>query len=164
MTTKKFTLTAMFTALVCVATLIYIPTVRGYINMGDAVLLLSTFMLGPVSGAIAGGLGSCIADIILGYSLYAPATLIIKALMGFSAGCIAKRSNSFPFTAIAAISAELIMAFGYFLFEAFILDFGISVFFTSIPGNLVQGLFGIIISIVLFSVLKKNKYIIRLTK
>ena len=164
MTTKKFTLTAMFTALVCVATLIYIPTVRGYINMGDAVLLLSTFMLGPVSGAIAGGLGSCIADIILGYSLYAPATLIIKSLMGFSAGCIAKRSNSFLFTAIAAISAELIMAFGYFLFEAFILDFGISVFFTSIPGNLVQGLFGIIISIVLFSVLKKNKYIIRLTK
>ena len=48
-----------------------------------ALVLLQEGNSKGLSGAIAGGLGSCIADIILGYSLYAPATLIIKALMGF---------------------------------------------------------------------------------
>jgi len=164
MSTKKFTLTAMLTALVCIATmLIRIPSPNGYINAGDAVLLLSAFLLGPVSGAIAGGLGSCLAD-FLGYPQYAFATLIIKALMGFLAGYIVKKNSSFISVAVAAISAELIMVAGYFIFEAFILGLGIPVFFTSIPGNLIQGLFGIIVSITLFSVLKKNKYISALTK
>ena len=166
MSTKKFTLTAMFTALVCIATtMIQIKSPNGgYINAGDAVLLLSSFLLGPASGAIAGGLGSCLADIFLGYSQYAPATLIIKALMGFVAGVIAKKNSTILPVIFAAILAELIMVFGYFVFEAFILNLGISVFFTSIPGNLIQGLFGIIVSIALFSVLKKNKYIMNLTK
>ena len=165
MNTKKFTLTAMFTAFVCVATMvIYIPAPNGYINMGDAVLLLSAFLLGPVSGAICGGLGSCLADIFLSFPAYAPATFIIKFLMGYTAGVIVRKKSSFLFTVIASLVTEIIMVLGYFLFEAFVLDLGVSVFFVSIPGNLMQSLGGIIISVLLFSVLKKNKYIVNLTK
>ena len=165
MNTKKFTLTAMFTALVCVATMvIHIPAPNGYINMGDAVLLLSAFLLGPLPGAICGGLGSCLADIFLSFAAYSPATFIIKFIMGYIAGAIVRKKSSFLSTVVAAVIAEVIMVLGYFLFEAFILKLGISVFFVSIPGNLMQSLGGIIISVILFSVLKKNKYIVTFTK
>lgn len=165
MNTKKFTLAAMFSALVCVATMIiHIPAPNGYINMGDAVLLLSAFLLGPLPGAICGGLGSCLADIFLSFPAYAPATFIIKFLMGYTAGFIVRKNSSILSTVISATIAEIIMIFGYFLFEAFILNLGITVFFVSLPGNIMQALCGIIISTILFSILKRNKHIINLIK
>lgn len=166
MNTKKFTLTAMFAALTCVATMvIHIPSpTNGYINMGDAVVLLGAFLLGPIPGMIAAGIGSMLADLFLGYTSYMFATLIIKGLMGLVAGLIVKKYSSLPFVIISAIAAELIMVFGYFLFEATILGYGIAVFFSSVPGNLVQGGAGIIVSVLLFAVLTKNKYIVSAIK
>lgn len=163
MNTKKFTLTAMFTALTCVATMVIkFPSFNGsgYINMGDAVLLLCSFLLGPVPGMIAGGLGAMLADLFLGYGQYAAATLVIKALMGLTAGVIVKKNPNLLFTVIAAIAAELIMIFGYFLFEATLLGNGFAIFLTSVLGNLIQAGAGIIVSVILYSVLRKNKYII----
>ena len=80
--TLKLTYTAMLTAMVCVATmLIRIPTMVGYTNLGDGFILLSAFLFGPFYGAVAGGIGSMLADIISGYAFYAPATLVIKGLI-----------------------------------------------------------------------------------
>ena len=84
-TTKKLVMTALFTALTMVSTmLIRIPLPMGYVHLGDAFVLLSAFILGPIWGTIAAGVGSALADVI-GYIAYAPATLIIKALMAFVA-------------------------------------------------------------------------------
>ena len=52
-------LAALFAALTYVATNIIhvpIPATDGYINLGDCVVLLGAFLLGPVYGAAAGGI------------------------------------------------------------------------------------------------------------
>ena len=80
---KTMTLAALLAAFACVATmLIQVPTpTKGYVNLGDCIVNISAWLLGPVYGAAAAGIGSAMADVISGYIVYAPATLIIKGLM-----------------------------------------------------------------------------------
>ena len=55
--TKKVVFSAMFAALICVATMIIrIPTIGGYLNLGDCVVLLSGWVLGPAFGFCAAGI------------------------------------------------------------------------------------------------------------
>ena len=83
--TQKLVLAALLAALTCVATMIItIPSpLKGYLNLGDSVVLLAGWMLSPVYGFLAAGLGSALADMFSGYVIYAPATFVIN---GF--GCI----------------------------------------------------------------------------
>ena len=55
--TFRTVLTALFAALICVATMfIRVPSpVSGYINLGDGFVLLSAFLLGPSLGTAAAG-------------------------------------------------------------------------------------------------------------
>jgi len=87
--------TAVFTALVCVVTIIfsiYVPATEGFFNIGESMVFLSALLFGPFVGAFAGGVGSMLADLILGYPYYAPATLIIKACEGAVVGTIKRRN------------------------------------------------------------------------
>lgn len=86
--------TAVFTALVCVVTIIfsiYVPATEGFFNIGESMVFLSALLFGPFVGAFAGGVGSMLADLLLGYPHYAPATLIIKACEGAVVGTLKKR-------------------------------------------------------------------------
>ncbi len=76
--TKKLVLAALMCALTCVATMVIrIPTpTMGYIHPGDALVLLCAFLLGPVPGALAAGIGSMLSDLFSGYLSYVPATFI----------------------------------------------------------------------------------------
>ena len=85
---------AIFTALTTAATMgfsIYVPATKGYFNIGEVIVYTTAILLGPFIGAIAGGVGSMLADIILGYSIYAPGTLVIKGLEGFIVGFLASK-------------------------------------------------------------------------
>ena len=54
-------------ALTCIATmLIQIPIPLGYAHLGDSVILITAYLFGPVVGALAGGIGSAMADILTG--------------------------------------------------------------------------------------------------
>ena len=77
----KIIVSAMLAALCCVATmLIRIPSpMNGYVNLGDAIVLICGWILGPIYGAAAAGVGSMLADIFAAYPHYAPGTLLIKA-------------------------------------------------------------------------------------
>ena len=97
--TKKLTLCAAFAALCCVCTMFSIPiTANGYIHPGDSIVLLSAYLLGPLAGGAAAGIGSACADLLLGYAYYAPATFIIKGLMAVVAyyvfKALSKSTNS----------------------------------------------------------------------
>lgn len=83
---------ALSTALVTAATIvftIYVPATRGYFNLGETMVYFTALYFGSTAGAFAGGVGSALADLILGYNLYAPATLLIKAAEGWTAGYLA---------------------------------------------------------------------------
>ena len=47
--------------------LIQIPIPLGYAHLGDSVILITAYLFGPVVGALAGGIGSAMADILTGY-------------------------------------------------------------------------------------------------
>lgn len=70
---------------------IYVPATRGYFNIGEAMVYTTALLFGPFVGAFAGGVGSMLADILLGYAMYAPGTLVIKAAEGAIVGSIARR-------------------------------------------------------------------------
>ena len=74
---KKIVVSALLAALTCVATMIIkIPSpLKGYINLGDCIVLVSGWLLTPGWGFLAAGLGSALADLFSGYIIYAPATL-----------------------------------------------------------------------------------------
>ena len=81
-TVTQMCITAVFMALTCVATMVVqIPIPLGYAHLGDSVILICAFFFGPVVGALAGGIGSAMADILTGFAVWAVPTLIIKTIM-----------------------------------------------------------------------------------
>ena len=85
-TIRMLVLSAMFAALCCVTTmLVQFPTVAGYTNIGEGMCLLAGLVLGPWYGFFAAGIGSGLADLLAGYGIYVPATLVIKALVALTA-------------------------------------------------------------------------------
>ena len=64
---RMVTYTALFAALTCIATMIIrIPTpTKGYVNLGDCLVNISAWILGPAYGAAAAGIGSAFADILI---------------------------------------------------------------------------------------------------
>ena len=86
--------TAVFTAFVAAATSVFsvtIPATNGYFNVGEIMVYTSALLMGPYVGAFAGGVGSMISDLSLGYPYYAPGTLVIKGLEGFIVGYLGTR-------------------------------------------------------------------------
>lgn len=152
---------ALFTALTTVATLvIQVPSpMSGYVNLGDAMVLLSAWILGPVYGTAAAGIGSMLADLLSGYAYYAPGTLVIKCLMAFVAAQVFlvlkdKVKGKHFAKVVSGLLAEIIMVVGYFGYAGLILGNGLSAAL-SIPGNLVQGGFGIVVSTVVYLALSQ---------
>lgn len=88
----KLCVTGMFTALICLATMIIqIPApLVGVLNLGDCFILIAAWILGPWYGFAAGGIGSALADLFTGYTQYIPATLIIKGLMAVAAALLVR--------------------------------------------------------------------------
>ena len=157
--TKKIVMAAMFMALCCVATMIIkIPSpLKGYLNLGDCIVLLSGFMLSPLYGFLAAGFGSALADLFSGYVVYAPATFIIKGAMALVAfygfKLLHKKAGATPSRIISGIVAEILMIMGYFVFEGFMYGFVPSA--VNIPANAVQGVAGIILGVILAKIFDK---------
>lgn len=154
---RKYVLCALFVALICVATmLITIPApIVGYIHIGDVFVILAPWALGPVFGAVAAGLGSALSDLLLGYTVYAPATFVIKAAVALIAYFLfkaftKKQKGGLILRLISAMVAELFMILGYFAYEFILYDLptasagillnGIQAAFGAIAGALVATL------------------------
>lgn len=161
--TQKIIMAAMLAALTCVATMIIkIPSpLKGYLNLGDCVVLLSGWILSPVYGFLAAGLGSALADLFSGYVMYAPATFAIKGLMALVAyygfKLLHKKIGNLPSRIATGFVSEVVMILGYFVFEGFLYGFGPSV--VNIPANGVQGVAGLILGCILVKVFEKSKFI-----
>ena len=159
MNLKKLVMTALFAALACVATMsIRIPTpgTNGYIHPGDAVVILSGIILGPAYGLLAGGIGSAMADLLGGYFVYVPITFVIKGLIAVLAGLIYQKAGKpktsrYVCVVLGGIVDIVLVAGGYFLCEAFM--YGAAGAAASIPANIIQGVGGLVISLVLYPIL-----------
>jgi len=158
-------MTALFMALCCTATMvIQIPSpTQGYVNLGDCVVLLSGWLLGPWYGMAAAGAGSAMADLLLGYPHYVPGTLVIKALMGLLCGLSARQGGSLLRRALGGAAAEIWMAAGYFTYCSLLLGKGMGAA-ASIPGNLFQGAVGLAAALALYEMLDRSHSLRHLRK
>lgn len=136
---------------------------QGYVNLGDCAVLLSAWVLGPWYGGAAAGLGSMLAD-LLSYPHYAPGTLVIKFTMAVAAAYIfeamRERSGKLAAQLIGGAAAEIIMVLGYFGYASLWLGKGLAAA-ASIPGNLVQGVFGIAAGVAVYAVLDRSHVLAR---
>ena len=109
-----------FTALVFVVTAyLHIPTKNGYVHVGDGLIYLAACLL-PCPYAIAVGAGGALlADCLTGYAMWAPGSVLIKALtvLFFTSkrNIIMNLRNCF-----ALLPAAVLCAGGYYLYEALI--------------------------------------------
>ena len=161
--TKKVVLAALMAALACVATMIIkIPSpLKGYLNLGDCVVLAAGWILSPAYAFLAAGIGSALADLFSGYVIYVPATFLIKGCMAILACCgfekFQKKLGNMPARILSGAVAEIVMVLGYFIFEGFLYGFVPSL--VNIPANGVQGAAGLILGILLLKTLEGSKLI-----
>ena len=170
---RAMVMTALFAALGYVATrILQIPTPSGgYVNLGDTVVILGAYLLGAVYGAVAGGIGPALADLLSGYAIYVPATLVIKAVMALLAALLHRALSKKTWSmVVCAVAAEAVMIVGYWLFETVLAAAAGEGSFlvclaacgaAGIPGNLVQAAFGIAASTLLALALRQNKQVRR---
>lgn len=155
----RLVFTGLLTALVCVATMVIkipVPATGGYLNLGDAFVLISGWLLGPAYGFFAAGVGSCLTDLLAGYFSYVPGTFLIKGCMGLVAALLMfKGKGGKAMRIVSALAAEVIMVLGYFLYENFVLGYGMGAAASVLP-NMLQGAAGFVIGLCLYALLEKT--------
>ncbi|MBR6676369.1 MAG: ECF transporter S component [Clostridia bacterium] len=163
--TKKLVLSALFCALIFVATAaLPLPLGNGgYVNLGDTLIAVAAFFLGPVYGFLAAGMGSAAADLFLSYGIYAPVTFVIKGSMALVYVLVfrpfVKTKACVPMAFVAALASECLMVGGYFAFECAL--YGYAGALVNVPGNLIQAAVGVAASTTLVSLFAHNKYLLK---
>ena len=158
--TLRLVMAGVFAALTCIGTmLIRIPTIKGYIHIGDCMVVASGILLGPVAGGFAAGIGSMLADLLGGYVAFSFATFAIKFLAAVVSGLAFRafhkifKHNDMITTALCAAACELIVIAGYFLFEIFYEGWAAAI--AEILPNAIQGVTALALSSALVPVLFK---------
>ena len=139
------------------------PAAARVLQCGRCVRSACGLVHGPVFGGVAAGLGSCLADILSGYILYAPVTFFVKGIDAVASYfvwralrlLVTKDNLDFLARIGAAVVGETLMVLGYFLFETAL--YGVAGGAASLIGNALQGTFGVVCSVLLVSILYRLK-------
>lgn len=157
---RRLTITALGIALVCICTRLFqFPIPLGYAHLGNCMILLFAVYFDPWIGALAGGLGSALAD-LLSFPEWALPTLIIKSLMGFVTAVIAKNNGKrvqlkSVRILLAIIFGIIIMVVGYFIAGS-VLYGSVITGATQIPGLISEGAVGIILFYIIAAALEST--------
>lgn len=158
--TKQLVYAALGIALVFICTAFVnlrlpIAANGGLIHLGNVPLFVIAILYGRWLGALAGGIGMALFDVMGGWLLWAPFTLIVVGLMGYTVGVIGEKSQTFHGYVFAMVVACAIKIVGYYGAEGIIYGNWLAPM-ASVPGNLVQ--IGVASAIVLPIVLKLRKH------
>ena len=168
--TKKITpqaiaLSGMMAAVIFVATyFLKIPIVPGYIHLGDGFILIAASVLGWPA-VIAAALGSMLADLFAGYTIYMLPTFLIKGAVAAIAVSAAMKKQQ-PTQMLYMLIAEAVMVAGYFFTNWLFLSVGwvpltdtadtpLMIASAAIIGDTLQGLSGVAIWALLMPVVKR---------
>lgn len=158
MPVRTLTMAAIFAALITVLTTLSfpIPGGYGYIHAGDSMIYACAWALGgPVAG-FAAAIGSALADILLGWAQYAPATAVIKFLMAFVSYALMKTFSYKPLTNIFAMAiGAAIMVGGYFAYDNLLYGIGGAV--GALGSNLIQAAAGVVLGTAIITVMDNVK-------
>lgn len=117
---KNMVLAAMMAAVIFVFTAyIHVPSHTGYTHIGDGFLYLAACLLPTPYACAAGAIGEGLADLLSGYAMWAPGTVVIKAVTALfftskSAKIICRRNL------LAILPSFVVCVGGYYTYEALI--------------------------------------------
>ena len=160
----RLTLSAMMAALVFVATSFFklpVSITQGYIHLGDGFILLGAALLGTPA-IIAAALGSALADLLGGYTMYILPTFIIKGAVGAVAVWAFAARRPVWLRVVGAVLSEAVMVAGYFLVEWLVLGYGLAAAAGALVPNLMQGISGVVIAFALMPMVRQVKKILKL--
>lgn len=153
---KNMCLAATFTAVVFVLTAyLQIPSHSGYVHIGDAFIMLSACLLPAPYAVFVGAGGALLADCLTGYAIWAPASVIIKALTALF--FTHKKETIINLRNLLALIPSALMCIGgYYLYESIISGNFIAPL-SGIIGSVMQWLASSIIFVILGVALDKLK-------
>ncbi len=133
---------------------------QGYVHLGDMIVLLCGFLPGGAAGMLAAAIGSSMADLYVGASVYAVPTFFIKGIMVLAVWLMTRNTKPLGLLTVAAfIVAEMIMLGGYFLFDFFFFGIAEVGILGMILSGLPQAAFGIVAGYLVLASLVKTGYI-----
>ena len=162
---RKLTLSAMLAALIFVATSFFklpVSITQGYIHLGDGFILLGAALLGGHTAVLAAALGSALADLLGGYTVYILPTFVIKGLVAAVAVWFFAGQRPLWLRAVGMVIAETVMVVGYFLVEWLALGYGLAAASGAVFPNIVQGLSGVVIGLLLLPTINRVRNILKL--
>lgn len=163
MTKKIVTLLVLLATVTLTTMFIAIPVGAGYFNFSDVAVVFSGLFIAHFLGAnkwqnllaaaLITGLGAAMADIALGWGMFAPTTFIAKGLEAIMAYLSYNKKGIKHF--LFLLVGGLLMAATYFIAEAFFLDTLEYAIQELISTNSIQVVGGIIGGRILFLVASK---------
>ena len=137
-----------------------------FLHFGNIFFLLSVLLLGSQKGALAGGIGFLLFDVLNGYMAVIPKVVVLTILMAFAASTVfnrlSKKHAVVISVSIAVTIAFLISLLGDFLYDTVGLVLSGSQLipamwaaFISLPATAINSVFGIIAITVLYTPLKR---------
>ena len=150
--TVRICLIVMFSALCAIMTSIFrVPSLTGYTHLGDVAIYVSALLFGSYVGGFVGGIGSTVADLVVGYPKWY-VTVLAHGLQGVIVGT--GKDKALSFQIIIAVIGGIVMSLVYWSIN--IIIFGRALAF----GSLINDLFGqtmvsIIISIPIVKTVKR---------
>lgn len=163
---------AMMAAITCIATTFFrLPSLTGYIHIGDSMVFIGVILLGKKKGIVSAGIGMFLADVFAGYFIWSPFTLVIKAVMAWIVGVIAFRGDckgrNTLNNVVAFIAGGVWELIGYLFVGILIarltiggtntLQAGLIISLKDVPGNIMQVIVGVVIAVPALLLLQHSK-------
>lgn len=128
-----------------------------YLSLGDVGLYVAILLLGGPWAALCAAVGSALGALFIGSAVYAPANLIFKPLMVFTAVALLKRDSTWMGVFKAVGLASAVMILGGFLYDLVILA-SYEVAALRLPYNLIEAVVCALISIPVLKLLGGKSY------
>lgn len=154
---RMVTLIAVLIALICVLTIVVripLAPTRGYMNLSNVGIYWCSFTFGPWISMIAGGIGTGIADAVMGYPQWTIPSMIIHGSQGLIAGLIARAGGfKLKWMLLGWAIASVVDCFGYFGATIWMYGWGPAI--VDFPGQWIQQIVALILGIPLVYAVKK---------
>lgn len=156
---EKLTVLSMLTALTVVLAMFFtipVPMTKGYVNFLEVGIYTAAMLYGGVAGLLVGAISGGMLDMLLGYPQWIIFSVLIHGAQGYIAGKWTV-GKSYKVRLFWLGLASLIMVVGYFFAGALLYGYGASL--ASIPGNIIQVIFGTFASLMVVGILEKRSLV-----
>jgi Predicted membrane protein len=153
--TRKLIQMAVIIALTVALSLLFIfpvPATNGFVTLCEVGIYTASFLFGPIGGFWVGALSGGMIDLISGYPQWMIFSFIIHGLQGLVAGYFFQKNHRVT-EIVGFLAASVTMIVGYALATAFLYTWPAGI--ASIFGNIIQNVFGGVLTVLLMTALRK---------